>query len=325
MSNYKIEETAGRIMTTKIPTVGLNDTAQDIHKQLKTQIQNYESINYLYVVNKKNILQGVISIKELHYLDADKRASQVMSRELVTAKLHTDQERVALLAIKYNIKAIPVIDSNGVFQGVVTSDTILNVLHNEDIEDTLKSVGIRNIDNPAINIIKANAITHFNKRAPWLLGGLAGGLLAAYTVKQFESYLEAQILLAAFIPTIVYMADAVGSQTQTIFIRSLSLQNTLNIGKYITREINIVFLLALVLGVFSVLLGAIVLQALNLGLILGVSIFFTIIMASVIAVLLPLILSKLKIDPAIASGPFATVIRDILSLLIYFLVISVLV
>lgn len=156
---------------------------------------------------------------------------------------------------------------------MVTSDTILNVLHNESIEDTLKSVGISNINNSAINILKANAITHFNKRVPWLLGGLVGGLLAAYTVRQFESYLETQILLATFIPTIVYMADAVGSQTQTIFIRSLSLQNRLNLSKYITREINIVFLLAIVLGVFSALLGAIVLQALNLGLILGVSIF----------------------------------------------------
>lgn len=325
MSNHKIAETAGRIMATNIPTVGLNDTIKDIHKQLKTQVKNYESIGYTYVVNQKNILRGVISIKELYCLEQDKKASQVMTRELVTAKLHTDQERVALLAIQHNIRSIPVIDPNGVFQGVVTSDTILNVLHNESIEDTLKSVGISNINNSAINILKANAITHFNKRGPWLLGGLAGGLLAAYTVRQFESYLEAQILLAAFIPTIVYMADAVGSQTQTIFIRSLSLQNRLNLGKYITREINIVFLLAIVLGVFSALLGAIVLQALNLGLILGVSIFFTIIMASVIAVLLPLILSKLKIDPAIASGPFATVIRDILSLLIYFLVISVLV
>lgn len=325
MSNHKIAETAGRIMAANIPTVGLNDTIQDIHKQLKTKVKNYESIGYIYVVNKKNILRGVISIKELYCLEPDKKASQVMSRDLITTKLHTDQERVALLAIQHNIRSIPVIDPNGVFQGVVTSDTILNVLHNESIEDTLKSVGISNINNPAINILKANAVTHFNKRAPWLLGGLAGGLLAAYTVRQFESYLEAQILLAAFIPTIVYMADAVGSQTQTIFIRSLSLQNKLNLGKYITREINIVFLLAIVLGVFSYILGAIILQSLNLGLILGVSIFFTIIMASVIAVLLPLILSKLKIDPAIASGPFATVIRDILSLLIYFLVISVLV
>lgn len=324
MSNHKITETAGRIMAINIPKVGLNDTIQDIHKQLKIQVKNYESIGYIYVVNKKNILRGVISIKELYCVDSDKKASQVMSRYLITAKLHTDQERVALLAIQHNIKSIPVIDPNGVFQGVVTSDTILNVLHNESIEDTLKSVGISNINNSAISIIKANAITQFNKRAPWLLGGLLGGLVAAYTVRQFESYLEAQILLAAFIPTIVYMADAVGSQTQTIFIRSLSLQHKLNLRKYITREINIVFLLAIVLGVFSYILGAIILQSLSLGLVLGISIFFTIIMASTIAVLLPLILSKLKIDPAIASGPFATVIRDILSLLIYFLVIMVL-
>jgi magnesium transporter len=325
MSKHKIAETAGRIMATNIPTVGLNTTIEDIHKQLKSKVKDYESIGYIYVVNKQNILRGVISIKELYCLDGDKKARQVMTRNLITAKLHTDQERVALLAIQHNIRSIPVVDPNGVFQGVVTSDTILNVLHNESIEDTLKSVGVGNLDNPAINIIKANAITHFNKRVPWLLGGLAGGLIAAYTVSRFESYLEAQILLAAFIPTIVYMADAVGSQTQTIFIRSLSLQNKLNIRNYIRREFNIVMLLAIVLGIFSYLLGTVILQSLSLGMVLGVSIFFTIIMASVIAVLLPLILSKFKIDPAIASGPFATVLRDILSLLIYFLVIVVLV
>ncbi len=324
MSNYKIAETAGRIMATNVPTVGLNDTIQDIHKQLKTKVKDYESIGYIYVVNKKNVLRGVITIKELYCLDHDQKAYQVMARKLITAKLHTDQERVALLAIQHNIRSIPVVDPNGVFQGVVTSDTILNVLHNESIEDTLKSVGVGNLDNPAVNIIKANAITHFNKRAPWLLGGLAGGLVAAYTVSRFESYLEAQILLAAFIPTIVYMADAVGSQTQTIFIRSLSLQHQLNLSQYIKREFNIVMLLAIVLGIFSYLLGAVILQSFSLGMVLGVSLFFTIIMASVIAILLPLVLSKLRIDPAIASGPFATVLRDILSLLIYFLVITVL-
>lgn len=216
MSQHKIAETAGLIMATNIPTVGLNDTIQDIHKhhkQLKSKVKDYESIGYIYVTNKKNILRGVISIRELYCIDVDKKVSQFMTRDLVTAKLHTDQERVALLAIQHNIRSIPVVDPNGAFQGVVTSDTILKVLHNESIEDTLKSVGVRDIDNPAINIIKANAITHFNKRAPWLLGGLVGGLVAAYTVSRFESYLEAQILLAAFIPTIVYMADAVGSQT----------------------------------------------------------------------------------------------------------------
>jgi magnesium transporter len=324
MSKHRIAETAGRIMATNIPTVGLNDTIQDIHKQLKDKVKDYESIGYIYVINKQNILRGVITIKELYCLDGDKKARQVMSRDLITAKLHTDQERVALLAIQHNIRSIPVVDHNGVFQGVVTSDTILNVLHNESIEDTLKSVGVGNLDNPAINIIKANARTHFNKRAPWLLGGLAGGLVAAYTVSRFESYLEAQILLAAFIPTIVYMADAVGSQTQTIFIRSLSLQHQLNLSQYIKREFNIVMLLAIVLGIFSYLLGAVILQSFSLGMVLGVSLFFTIIMASVIAILLPLVLSKIRIDPAIASGPFATVLRDILSLLIYFLVITVL-
>lgn len=203
----------------------------------------------------------------------DKKARQVMSRNLIIAKLHTDQERVALLAIQHSIRSIPVVDPHGIFQGVVTSDTILKVLHNENIEDALKSVGISNINNSAINILKANAVTQFNKRAPWLLGGLMGGLVAAYTVRQFESYLEAQILLAAFILTIVYMADAVGSQTQTIFIRSLSLQHKFNIQKYIKRESNIVVLLGIVLGIFSYLLGALILQSFELGLVLGVSIF----------------------------------------------------
>jgi magnesium transporter len=136
----------------------------------------------------------------------------------------------------------------------------------------------------------------------------------------FEGSLQEQLMLAAFIPAVVYIADAVGAQTQTIFVRSLALTQTLNVKKYILRESKVAFFLSGLLGFLSFLVVFVWLGLVKLGLVLGLAIGLTILMASGIGLLFPWLLQKLKYDPAIASGPFATVVRDITSLLVYFTV-----
>lgn len=311
-------ESAGRLMTAKVPLADSNAIIADIEKMLFEKTKELETINYIYIVDKDKKFKGVISIKDVFLLPKLTPVSEVMIKDFVSVRSRTDQERVALLALRHNLKAIPVVDKENHLLGIIPSDVILNILHNENVEDVLRFAGIGKLKDPAISIIKAPVLLHFRKRLPWLIFGLLGGVAAAFIVEFFEDALKAQLVLAAFIPAVVYMADAVGAQTQTIFIRSLALDHRLNLRKYTGREVKVNLSLAFVLGIIISIISLLWWQSSLLGAILGISIFVTVLAAMAVAIFLPWLFSKTKHDPAIASGPFATVIRDILSLLIYF-------
>lgn len=317
-NQHFLPESAGRLMTNKVPIADAKMTIADIKKMLLNKTKDFETINYIYVVDKNKKLKGVISIKDVFCFSKTTPVAEIMTKDIVTARAYTDQERVALLALQHNLKAIPVVNKEYYILGVVPSDVILNILYNEDIEDALRSAGVSKLKNPAVSIIKASATVHFRKRLPWLILGLFGGMFAALVVSFFEEVLRVRLALAAFIPAVVYMADAVGAQTQIIFIRSMALDNKLNLKKYIWREVRVNLLLALVLGVIISVVSLLWWKSSLLSMIFGISIFLTILMAMTVAIFLPWLFSKFKYDPAIASGPFATVVRDILSLLIYF-------
>ncbi len=317
---YLKSDSAGRIMITNVPVVLSSATIGDIEALLFKEAANFDTINYIYVVDKKNKLSGVLSVKELFCLPKAAVVSEIMQTKLVTVRQHTDQERVALLSIQHNLKAIPVINHENLFLGVVPSDVILNILHQENIEDHLRSAGIGIFKDPARDLIVASTFVHFKKRLPWLLVGLLGGLGAASLVGSFEHLLSEMLILAAFIPAVVYMADAVGAQTQTIFIRSVALDQKLDIKKYILREAVVGFFLATTLGILVTLFLLTWWEPPILGIILGLSFFTTIIIAISVAIILPWILLRLDYDPALASGPLATVIRDILSIMFYFVI-----
>jgi magnesium transporter len=316
-------ESAGRLMEKAVPIVKTTDTVGDIEQLVKKGASSFASVSYIYVVDGHNVLKGVLSIKELFRFSKSEHVSEVMVKELVTVRAHTDQERVALIALRQNIKAVPVVDKEGILLGVVLTDAILNVLHSESVEDALRMVGAGKLTNPAYEIITAGVWMHFRKRLPWLLLGLAGGIGAAFVVRFFEEALAHQIILAAFIPAVVYMADAVGAQTQTIFVRSMALTRTLNLFSYVVREIKVALMLAVVLGLVSFVFTAFWLSSIIIGLVFGLSIILTIIAAMIIALFIPWLLVKFNYDPAIASGPFATVVRDITSLFIYFGIASI--
>jgi len=319
------KNTAGRLMNTRVPVVSANATVGDIQKTLSKQATTFDTINYVYLIGAERALRGVVSVRELFGVSENTRALTLSPKSLVVAHAHTDQEHVVLLALKHGIKAIPVVDKHGSFLGVVPSDTILNVLHSESIEDVLRFAGAGTFDNPAHDLMSASVITHFKKRVPWLIVGLVGGLVAAGVMSIFEASLAEHLVLVAFIPAVVYMADAVGSQTQMIFVRSMALNHSFVMQSYVWREIRINLLLAAILGSLMYLMTYLWLQLPIVSLILGISIAVTIVVSMIVAIGLPFILQKCKQDPAIASGPPATVSRDILSLLIYFLVIAALV
>ena len=315
-------ESAGRLMVKEVPAVLDSATIGEIESLLLKKAKDFETINYIYLIDSAGRLTGVLSVKDIFRLPKNSGAAEAARKKIIVVRPHTDQERAAILAIRHNLKAVPVIDAQNRFLGVVPSDAILNILHQEHIEDALRSAGIGKFKDPAGELAAASAFLHFKKRLPWLIVGMLGGILAALVVSSFEGIINEMLILAAFIPAVVYMADAVGVQSQTLFIRRLAIDRGFDLKEYLNREVAVGAALAVALAVLVVLFSLFFWKSAVLSLILGISFFATIAMAVAAAIGLPWIFCVLKYDPAVASGPFATVIRDILSILIYFAVAS---
>lgn len=311
-------ETAGKIMATEVPVFLITDSLVNVKDIIHKHALSYKTINYVYFVDETKKLVGVLSIKELLCCAEDHTVETLVTREIYTVTADSDQEHVVLLALRHGIKAVPVIDSSGVFLGVVTSDTILTILHSESIEDALHHTGTVIFEDPLTSLRTGSALLHFKKRIPWLIMGLAGGIGAALVIEAFESTLEQLLILATFIPLVVYMADAVGSQSQTIFIRSLALPDTLSIRGYILRELKVTALIAVVLSSIMFVVLSLWFSSFLIGSIVALTILIGVSVSVLIAMTLPYTFKKFNFDPALASGPFATVLCDTSSLLIYF-------
>ncbi len=310
-------------LTSQVPTATQNTTVQEIENILNTEtVDEYDSINYIYILDNSHKLVGVISVKEIFRQPKSTILSTIMKTDLVTMSAHSHQEKAAILAIKHNIKAVPIVDKDSKFLGVITSDVILSILHSANLEDQLHQTGLRVFAGTQGNLTSSTIWTNLIIRIPWLLVGLVGGILAASIVSGFDQVIEELVMLAAFLPAIVYIGDAVGAQTQMIIIRSLAIDKHFPISRYLSREFVISSLIGLTLGGLTSLIAQLFWGDPKLSLIAGVSFIITIVVSSMVAVLLPLLFNKLKIDPAIGSGPLATVIRDILSILVYFLTAS---
>ncbi len=314
-------DSAGRRMTEKVPVFLAEDKISTIREILIKRAGEFKTLNYIYVVDEGGKLRGVLSIKEVFQKPGESMLKDLMVKEIIKVKPHTDQERVAILALQHNLKSIPVVNKDDKFLGIVSSNTILDILHSEHVEDFLKLAGIHG---PLAKTLRGSAIFLAKIRTPWLILGLFGGILAAQIVNFFETPLKTHFILAAFIPLIVYMADAVGTQTETLFIRNLVLDSQFGIRKYLFREIRVSFLIALVLGILLSFLSIFCFGSpYFIGLILGISLFFTVLSAILIGIFIPFLFQKLKKDPAIGSGPFGTILRDVVSLLIYFSLASI--
>jgi len=309
-------------MIVNVPTAGPGETIADVRKKLFEKAKDFETLNYIYILDRKERLAGVLSLKDVFQKPGESLIGGLMTTNIVKVRPGADQEKVAILALRHNLKSIPVVGRENVFLGVVPSDVILEILHSEDVEDILRFAGIPKHNTFAAKIFQASPGVLTKLRLPWLVLGLFGGLLAAQIVNFFEGSLRTNFILAAFIPLIVYMADAVGTQTETLFIRSLVYR--LDIKSYFLKEIKVSLSIALILGVLLTSVAYFWFNLLLIGIILGVSLFLTIVSAFLLGLLVPYFLNKFGKDPAIASGPLGTIIRDILSLVLYFSIASIL-
>ncbi len=312
------EETAGNNMVNNIPIFDADETLDVIEKRLIENASDYVSLDYIYFTDQNNTLVGVVSIKNLvRKKDEMIKASQIMDKNLVTVSADTSQERVVYLALSHGLKSIPVVDDEGGLMGVVPYDTILQIFNHEVQSDIFNFGGIFHKIGDEYTSINSSASHMIRSRLPWLIIGVVGGTLAASLIGHFEELLSSFIALASFIPVMVYMSDAAGAQTEALIIRSMALDTKLNVRKYLTREIIVATALAAVSGVFAAFLAYITRQNLTLGLIIFLALFFSIIASVTINTFAPLILKRFNYDPALATGPLATIFSDITTLAIY--------
>jgi magnesium transporter len=316
---------AGGIMSPDFFSVTQDVTIAEATRLIQTVDRLPQHVHYLYVVDEHDHLVGVIGLRHLVLSKPDQPIHAVMATELVTVTATTDQEKVAEVASRYDLVAIPVVDEQRRLIGVVTIDDIIDVLREEATEDILKMAGAGQM------LVDTRAFwSSFRARMPWLGAAALGGLLVAVSLQGFEDALRRIPVLALFMPVVAGMGGNVGTQSSTIVVRGLAVGyvETSRIGRLVLREVALGALLGLVYGVMvaalAPLLGATAGDPLGLGAVITLGMIGSMVIAAGVGTSVPLILNRISVDPAIATGPFVTTSVDILGLLFYFWLATVL-
>ena len=318
------EDSAGSMMSTDVFTLHKNTIARNAIQSLQDQ-EGAEMVFYLYVTDDDDRLVGVISLRDLVTTHPDKTLDNIMIKNVISVQPETDQEEVAKIVSRYNYLAVPVIDLEEHMLGIVTVDDVVDVIREEATEDFLQMAGAGKDREILLKSSWGNA----RARLPWLFASWVGGVGAVAIIGVFKNMLETTIALAAFIPVIIGMGGNIGTQSSTIIVRGLA-TGRVDIGnnlKIILKEIKVGLILGvlygLLLGIFATL--KFVDTTPYLGLIVALSILSSMIISTFVGTLMPLLFSKLNIDPAIATGPFVTTSIDIIGVTLYFLIASALI
>jgi magnesium transporter len=275
-------------------------------------------MQYVFVVDFANKLLGFIDMELLIKRSPTSTAKEIMKGQNQFLHPTDNRERIPFYSVKYDLDMIPVINSEGKFLGAVLSKTIINVMHEEHLENTLIVSGIHGKKSNIVKLATANIFNVIVSRVPWLVIGLVAGLGLGFISSLFEKALERSIVIAYFIPVVAYIADSVGTQSEAIAVRALA---TLKIKYplYLLRELLIGMVLGLIMGLLGGLGAFFITHSTGVGLVVGLSLFVASTLASVLASLIPIIFKVLGRDPALGSGPLATALQDTISVLIYFL------
>ena len=308
------EYTAGSIMTTEYVTIPQNSTVRSAMTILRNEAPKAETIYYVFVVDDDNRLTGVVSLRDLIIAHEDTLISSIMSERVVSALVSDDQEEVARTIKDYNFLAIPVVDFQQHILGIITVDDIIDVLEEEASDDYAKFAGVSNMDT-----FDKNSFSAMKKRLPWLIILLVLGMLTANLIDLFTETISKVALLAAFIPLIAGTAGNSGTQALAVAVRGIATGDVEDESKFklLLREAGTGLMTGFTCAVFVVGLIYFWKGAFLIGLLVGAAIFVSIFVATLSGSFIPLLMHKMKIDPAVASGPFITTLNDIISVIIY--------
>ena len=312
------DDTAGGLMGTEMIVVNENWSMPECVKQMRLQAEDMDEIYNVYVVDNDNRLRGVFPLKKMITHPSVSKIKHVMQEDPISVKTDTPIEDVALDFEKYDLVAMPVVDSIGRLVGRITVDDVMDSVREQNERDYQLASGI------ATDIETDDSMFAQTKaRLPWILIGMVGGLANSVILGNFEAGFATNPAMALFIPLIGGTGGNVGIQSSAIVVQglangSLDLKNSM---KQIWKEMGVSLINALVISLLVFVYNCFRLDPLNPTTIaVSASLFAVVIFASVFGTLVPLMLERFNIDPALATGPFITITNDIIGMLIYTLI-----
>ena len=309
------ENSAGGLMAKELVRVNENWSVTGCMSEMRAQAENVTRVHSIYVVDNRGKLKGRLSLKDLLTASSKANISDVYIPQVDYVNVHTPGEEVARVMQKYDLEAIPVVDEMGRLVGRVTIDDIFDFMREEAERDYQMAAGISE------DVEADDSILHLTRaRLPWLILALCGGFVSVTVLGTFDAAMREHAALFFFVPLIAAMAGNVGVQSSAIVLQGLankSLRGSLL--NRLMKEIMLSLLNGVVLAIFLII-GGIFLLGFDFwfGLTVGISLVSVIVIASLIGTFVPIVLDKMNIDPAMATGPFITTSNDIFGILIYF-------
>lgn len=315
--NYD-EDTAGGLMQSEFMRANWNWPVDKTVVELRKQAEQVEKVYSIYIVDDDEHLKGILSLKQLLFAQPKTPIREIYKeRDLHVAKTHDSSQDIVSLMEKYDLVSLPVVDRQNKLVGRITIDDVVDVIREEAEKDFQMASGItQNVESTA------SVFKHTRSRLPWIIIGLVGGVASSQIIKGYEGQIEINPSLAFFIPLIVATAGNVGVQSSAIIVQGLASKEFQFNGilKQVMKESAIGLLVGLICSLIIFGVSYALDGDLNLGLTIGITLFIVVIIAAILGAFIPLFLDRIKIDPALATGPFITTANDIIGLSIYFLV-----
>ncbi len=315
------EDSAGGIMTSDFVFVHETATVKDAIKEVRKHADEFDQIYHIYVLNDEGQLVGIVQLKSLLIYPLHKRIKSIMEKDLIYVTPDVDQEEVAAIMEKYDLVAIPVVDENRKMLGRITFDDIVDVIQEEASEDIQKMAGLTEEEELSYSTFRVS-----RNRLPWLFVSLFGEMISAVVLSSFQASIQEIIVASFFIPIVMAMGGSAGNQAAIVMVQAMS-SGSLWVKESLARLWK-EFRVALLNGIISaiVLLGLTYYLfdvSLNFAMILSLSLFVIMVNATMIGAVVPIVLKKLGADPVIATGPFVATSNDIIGLLIYLSLITI--
>ena len=313
--NYP-DDSAGSIMTTEYVDLREAMTVAEAMAHIKKTGIHKETIYTCYVTERRKLV-GIVTAKDLLIADDDAKIKDLMETEIISVTTHTDQEEVAQLFTKYDLLALPVLDTDNLMVGIVTFDDAMDVMVDEATEDITKMAAI----NPSEKTyFETSVFKHAMNRIPWLLILMFTSIITGTIITKYENAFAAIPLLVSFIPMLMDTGGNCGSQSSTLIIRGIALDEIQfkDIFRVIFKEFRISLIVGAALSVTNGLRIYIQYHNPALALVIALSLIGTVMMAKIVGCILPLVAKKVHLDPAIMASPLITTLVDTFSILIYF-------
>lgn len=316
-----VRDTAAEHMLTGIPRAHVDTPVDQVIDTLRGSV--FECADTVFVTDAAGKLLGLVRINDL-FADGRLKIGDIMKSEHESVRLDADQEQIAALAMRLKMIAVPVVDRNERLIGAVPPEALFRILREEHMEDLQVIAGITAHDDGPGAALDASILNRLSRRLPWLIFGLVASSVITVVMVQFEHALSANVAVAFFVPALVYIAGAIGSQAVSVSVRSLAADNV-QILPLLRDELIIGVGIGAALGVLASFGVLAVYGDQLLATAVGLAILSGGTMSAVVGFGLPWVFQKLGSDPAMGSGPICTIIQDVASLFIYFGLVSLLV